>query len=100
MREAAIHVVSELLHDVNCPPTDLVALGGKIDKLCRYVPRQVPVRIPEKIAPNASFLIDSNHGHDQIACLALFGISGYQPLDVFQPPTTTTADVDRRWKLA
>lgn len=57
------------------------ALGGKIDKLCKYVPDQVPVRIPEKIASNAFFLIDSDHGHDQIACLIWWkGWDGYEGL--------------------
>jgi FkbM family methyltransferase len=57
------------------------ALGGKIDKLCRYVPRQVTVRIPEKIAPGASFLIDSDHGRDQIAATIWWkGWDGYEGL--------------------
>ena len=40
-------------------------LGGRIDKMCKYVPDKVNVRIPEIIAPNASFVIDSDHGRDQ-----------------------------------
>jgi hypothetical protein len=31
VREAAVHVVTELLTDVTCPPTDLAALGRKVD---------------------------------------------------------------------
>jgi hypothetical protein len=31
VRDAAVRVVTELLSDVTCPPTDLVALGRKID---------------------------------------------------------------------
>ena len=57
------------------------ALGGEIDKLCKYVPPRVPVRIPSIIAPDAFFLIDSDHGKDQCAAALWWkGWGGYEAL--------------------
>ncbi len=85
LRSAARRILTH--KSVGCPASTVLRLigahrlGGKIDKLCRYVPNKFRVQIPTHVAPHASFQIDSNHGHEQAACSLWWkGWGGYEAL--------------------